>query len=651
MASSRDRGAEAEPHSRARRDRRPEVAGRPVAIGKNRGDALMLANGLRVFVTVHPSSLLRAPDEAARHAFFVKDLRAVGALAASLPRSAPLFAATRSPLPERWTEGGVIGASASPKAIGAMNFDLGFLASIVVVLLASRLLGEAAQRLGQPVVIGQLVAGIMLGPSFLGLLWPDAERALFSADPVQKATLHGFGEFGILLLLALTGMEVDVRLLRKIGPAALSVSFAGIAVPFAFGSALGLAAPSSLIPNPGQRLPTALFLGVALSISSIKVVATVVRDMNFARRDLGQIIVASSIIEDSLCWILIAVILGIVRAGGVEIGRLAGTIAGVALFLAASLTAGRRLVAGAIRIVNDAFIGEFTVLTLILIIIGAMALLTQALGVQSVLGAFVAGVLIGESPILTKRISEQLRGMVSSFFAPIFFALAGLNSDLTILRSPKVVGLTAALILVASAGKFGGAFIGGAIGRLSRAESLALAIGMNARGSTEVIVASVGLSSGALTSKSLLDDRDDGGADDLRHAADPALGAGAHAPETGRAGAARPGSLRGQGLRRQHGALPHRGERPPEWPVRVASRWPPGRVAGPAGDGAACPVAFSRPPASREADHGRRRQARSRSCARRPPRGSSRNAGCGGQGASGARHIRGRSLRGSAERI
>ena len=222
--------------------------------------------------------------------------------------------------------------------------------------------------------------------------------------------------------------------------------------------------------------------------------------MNFARRDLGQIIVASSIIEDSLCWILIAVILGIVRAGGVGIGRLAGTIAGVALFLAASLTAGRRLVADAIRLVNDAFAGEFMVLTLILIIMGAMALLTQALGVQSVLGAFVAGVLIGKSPILTKRISEQLRGMVASFFAPIFFTLAGLNSDLTILRSPKVLGLTAALILFASAGKFVGAFIGGAIGRLSRAESLALAIGMNARGSTEVIVASVGLSSGALTS-------------------------------------------------------------------------------------------------------------------------------------------------------
>ncbi len=234
-----------------------------------------------------------------------------------------------------------------------MNFELGFLASIVVVLLAARLLGEAAQRLGQPAVIGQLVAGIMLGPSFLGLLWPDAEHALFSADPVQKAMLQGFGEFGILLLLVLTGMEVDLRLLRKIGWPSLSVSLAGLAVPFAFGAALGFAAPSSLIANAGRRLPKALFLGVALSVSSIKVVASVVREMNFARRDLGQIIVASSIIEDLLGWILIAVILGIVRAGGVEIGRLAGTVAGVALFLAASLTLGRCLVADAIRLVNE----------------------------------------------------------------------------------------------------------------------------------------------------------------------------------------------------------------------------------------------------------------------------------------------------------
>jgi nucleotide-binding universal stress UspA family protein len=223
--------------------------------------------------------------------------------------------------------------------------------------------------------------------------------------------------------------------------------------------------------------------------------------MNFERRDLGQILVASSTVEDSLGWIIIAVILGIVRKGAVDIGRIGWTVGGLALFLAASLTLGRRLVANAVRIVNDLFLGEYMTLTLILVVMGVTALVTQALGVQTVLGALIAGVLIGESPILTKAISAQLRAMVAALFAPVFFALAGLNADLTALMSPDILAMTAMLVLIASLGKFLGAFAGGALGRLSATQSLALAIGMNARGSTEVIVASVGLSAGALTPK------------------------------------------------------------------------------------------------------------------------------------------------------
>jgi Kef-type K+ transport system membrane component KefB len=144
-----------------------------------------------------------------------------------------------------------------------------------------------AQRLGQPAVIGPLVAGILLGPSLFGLVWPAAQHAVFPADPSQRAMLQSFADFGILLL-ALTGMEVDVGLLRKIGSPALRVSFAGITVPFLCGVAFGFAAPASLIPNPDQRLATALFLGVALSISSIKIVAAVVRELNHARGRSGS---------------------------------------------------------------------------------------------------------------------------------------------------------------------------------------------------------------------------------------------------------------------------------------------------------------------------------------------------------------------------
>jgi Kef-type K+ transport system membrane component KefB/nucleotide-binding universal stress UspA family protein len=294
-------------------------------------------------------------------------------------------------------------------------------------------------------------------------------------------------------------MDTDVGLIRKVGRPAIAISVTGIAIPFACGVSLAFLLPDTLIPQVGQRVATALFLGVALSISSIKIVAMVVHEMNFMRRDLGQIIVASAIIDDSIGWIIIAVVFGIARGGSIQIGQVVQSVAGVAAFLVLSLTVGRPAVAFAIRFVNDNFVSELPVITLILIIMGAMALITDALGVQSVLGAFVAGLLVGESPILTKHINIQLRGMVTSFFAPIFFALAGLTSDLTVLKSPALAALTFGLVLIASVGKFAGAFLGGAIGRLSRRESLALAVGMNARGSTEVIIASIGLSIGALS--------------------------------------------------------------------------------------------------------------------------------------------------------
>jgi nucleotide-binding universal stress UspA family protein len=174
-------------------------------------------------------------------------------------------------------------------------------------------------------------------------------------------------------------------------------------------------------------------------------------------------------------------------------------VLGTAAFLGASLTIGRRMVFFAIRWANDNFQSDFPVITTILVIMGLMALTTHFIGVHTVLGAFVAGVLIGESPILSKHIDEQLRGLILAFFMPVFFGIAGLSSDLTVLRDPQLALMALGLIAIASFGKFAGAFIGGEIGGLTRREAFAIACGMNARGSTEVIVATIGLSMGALS--------------------------------------------------------------------------------------------------------------------------------------------------------
>jgi len=374
-----------------------------------------------------------------------------------------------------------------------------FLAQIVLLLLVGRLMGEAMQRIGQAAVMGPLIAGILLGPSVFGAIWPEAQHAVFDANPQQKSMLDAVSQLGILMLLLLTGMETDLRLVKQARRAAISTSAAGIVVPFACGFALGELLPAAMLPKPDQRIITSLFLGTALSIASVKIVAMVVREMGFMRRNVGMTLIASAIIDDTVGWIIVAIISGLAVHGQVDARALGQSVLGTAIFLAASFTLGRRLVFSIIRWTNDNFVSEVPVVTAILVVMGSMALTTHLIGVHTVLGAFVAGILVGESPILTRHIDEQLRGLVVALFMPIFFSLAGLHVDLTHLADSHLFLLTIGLILIASVGKFAGAFLGGALSGMSARESLALGCGMNARGSTEVIVASIGLSMGALS--------------------------------------------------------------------------------------------------------------------------------------------------------
>lgn len=388
-------------------------------------------------------------------------------------------------------------AFAAETGKGASEVD--FLAQVLLLLVVGRIFGELMQKFGQPAVMGQLLAGVFLGPSVLGLFAPDLQHLLFPPRPEQKAMLDAVSQLGILMLLLLTGMETNLELVSKVRRTALSVSLSGIVVPFVCGFALGELLPDSMLPRPDLRLITSLFLGTALSISSVKIVAMVVREMNFTRRNVGQLIVASAIIDDTIGWLIIAVTFSLALHGSVDFWALGQTIVGAAIFLGLAFTLGQRAVFHLIRWSNDTLETEGAVISIILSITAVLALLTHFIGVHTVLGAFVAGILVGQSPILTKRIEEQLRGLIVALFAPVFFGLAGLSADLTILNDPKMVALTAGLVLIASFGKFAGAFIGGRIGRISKAESLALACGMNARGSTEVIVATIGLSIGALS--------------------------------------------------------------------------------------------------------------------------------------------------------
>src|ERR1700683_22348 len=374
-----------------------------------------------------------------------------------------------------------------------------FITQIVALLIAGRLMGELMQRVGQPPVIGQILAGVLLGPSVLGYLAPSLYHGLFPAGVEAKAMLDAVAQLGILLLLLMTGMETDLSVFRTARRPALSISLAGIVVPFACGVTLGIFLPESLLPGPQQRLITTLFLGTALSICSVKIVALVVRDLGFVRRTVGQVIIAASILDDTIGWLIVSVIFSLAVRGRIDFAAVTGSLLGTVFFLTLSFTIGRRVVYQVIRWSNDSLTSEMATVTTIVVIAGLMALLTNAIGVHLVLGAFIAGVLIGQAPMLTTRVDAQLRGLIVALFMPVFFALAGLSTDLGALAKPQLLLLTGILIVLASAGKFIGAFVGGRVGGLNYAESFAVGCGMNARGSTEIIVASIGLSLGALS--------------------------------------------------------------------------------------------------------------------------------------------------------
>jgi len=374
-----------------------------------------------------------------------------------------------------------------------------FIAQLILLLLVGRLLGEAMNRIGQPALFGQLLAGVLLGPSVFGLLLPDLRHVVFPDSPGLKHMMKAVSEIGILMLLLLTGMETNLSLMGQRRRAMVCSSLFGIALPFGCGMALAYALPAALVPSGEARLVTALFLGTALSISSVKIVAMTLMEIGVIRRDIGQLILSTAILDDTLAWIIIAVIAGIATHGEVSLGGIGMSLAMTALFLFVSLTIGRKLVGRLIVWVNDHMTIEVPVITAILVLTFAMALTTDLIGVHTALGAFTAGLLIAQSPILTEHIEAELRGFIFAFFSPIFFAIAGLGMDLRTLMNPTLLLFTGLVIAVASIGKFSGALLGGRLGGLTFRESLAMATGLNARGSTEVIIASIGLGMGALS--------------------------------------------------------------------------------------------------------------------------------------------------------
>jgi len=373
---------------------------------------------------------------------------------------------------------------------------LHFLIQVGALLLISRLLADLMKRWGQAAVIGELLAGVVVGPSILGLLAPPVYAWLFPADPTINHLLEATAWIGVITLLLYIGLETDLGILRGMGRTAIAVSAFGMVIPFACGLVLGLALPPQYLAVPGQRFIFALFMAVAVAISAVPVIAKILLDLGLMRRDLGMLILAAGIIDDTTGWLLLSIVAGLAERGDVRLLSFTLLLVEAAVFIAFCYFVGHRLVTRLLRWVDDRTYIEHAKFSAMIVVALICAVITQSIGIHAVFGAFIAGVMMAGSARLRKSDRSELEAAALGFLAPLFFAYSGLKTDLSTLREPMVLLI---VLGIAIGAKFLGCGIGGLVGRLKWRESLAVAIGMNARGGMEILVALIGLSLGVLT--------------------------------------------------------------------------------------------------------------------------------------------------------
>jgi Kef-type K+ transport system membrane component KefB len=382
------------------------------------------------------------------------------------------------------------------------------LVQLIVIILAARLFAAVLRPLKQPTVVGEIVAGLILGPSVFGRLFPEAWEAIFHpglaglapelADELLRWFFTGLSQLGLIFLLFLIGLEFDFRHVRWHGKSAVGIAIVGIAVPFG----LGLFLAPLLTPYLERTVPTvgfALFLGTALSITAIPVLGRIMMELNITRTRLGVITISAAAVDDAVGWILLAAVTAMVRAefDPAKVGiMLVETVAFTAAMIVLVRPVLRRWAGFAVRRGD----GELSVnaLAILLAVIMGCALVTNLIGIFSVFGAFILGAVLSPEDKFCQALSRRLRDFVTAFFLPVFFAYTGLRTDIGSLETWQLwllCGLVAAAGIV---GKFGGCGLAAWRSGFSARESACIGVMMNTRGLMALIVINLGKDLGVL---------------------------------------------------------------------------------------------------------------------------------------------------------
>jgi len=392
----------------------------------------------------------------------------------------------------------LIAASAVPLPPLSEHELLVFWCQLVVLLVGARLGGYVLRLVGQPRVVGELLAGMALGPSLLGEVWPDGWRWLFPMDEGQSGLLLGLAWFGIVLLLTTTGADTDLGAIRRQGRATFTTAVGSLVVPFAAGVVLGWWLPHGFVGEQGQRWTFAVFIGIALAISSLPVAARILGDLGLLHRPLGQLVLAVAMTNDIIGWIALGVLAGVAERGAVSLNELLIAVAGTVIVTVVVIGLGGRFLDTVLTAVERREGGPAASVSMVVLFAVGVGAVTHAIGLEVVIGAFLAGIAIGRSRLAADPIIGHLEVVTSAVFAPLFFAVAGLRVDIRALDQRSVLLGAVVIVAIATLGKLVGAYAGARIGGLSRVDAFGAGAALNARGALEVVVATVGLSIGVL---------------------------------------------------------------------------------------------------------------------------------------------------------
>lgn len=378
-------------------------------------------------------------------------------------------------------------STATPNVLGQL------LLALAAVVVAGRLLGRLFRKLGQPPVIGEVIGGVLLGPSFLGAISPTAFE--FVLAPAAMPYLGVVAQLGVVFYMFLVGLDLNPDLLRGQMHATVAISHASIVVPFVLGSALALYLYPRFSAPAVPFTSFALFLGIAMAITAFPVLARILSDLKLSKSELGVVALTCAAIDDVTAWCLLAVVVGIVQARpGGAVGAVALTIA----FIAAMFLVVRPWLTRALHSSGNA---EPEPRKLAIAIVGVMiaALITEAIGVHALFGAFMLGAIIPHDSRLARVLSTRLESLVSIVLLPAFFAYAGTRTEIGLLVGPYEWAACALIILVATVGKVGATLGAARITGFTWRAAAALGMLMNTRGLMQLIVLNVGLELGVIT--------------------------------------------------------------------------------------------------------------------------------------------------------